>query len=41
MNPELIVAELEETYPDHLQESTDGAEYGLGWCDTRDLLREI
>lgn len=41
MNPELIVAELEETYLEHRQKGADGAKHGLGWQDTTHILREI
>jgi len=31
----------EETHLDHCEQDVDGAKNGLGWRDTRDLLREI
>ena len=42
MNLECLIAEVEkETHLDHREKDADGAKNGLGWCDTRDLLREI
>ena len=41
VNPKLAVTGSEATYPYHRQEGTDGAKRSLGWCDTRDVLREI
>jgi len=41
VNPGLIIAESEETHPDHRQKGADGTEHGLCWCNTTDILREI
>ena len=30
-----------ETHSDYCEDDADGAENGLGWRDTRDLLREV
>ena len=31
----------EETHLEHCEENADGAKNSFGWCNTRDLLREI
>jgi len=40
VNLERLIAE-EKMYLDHGEKDADGAKSGLGWCDARDLLREI
>jgi len=40
MSLDCLIAE-EEAYLDHCEEDTSGTKNSLGWCDTRDLLREI
>ena len=41
MNLESLIAERNETHPDHGEKDGDGAKGGLRWCDARNLLREI
>jgi len=41
VNPENLIAGEGETYPDHCEKSANGAKSSFGWCDARDLLREI
>ena len=41
MNSKHLIAEEEEAYLDHSEKDADGCKDGLGWCDARDLLREI
>ena len=41
MNMKLSVVGDKDTYLNHGEEDTDGAEDRLGWGDTGDLLREV
>jgi len=41
VNLERVVAEEEETDLEHCKKNADGTKGSVGWCDARDLLREI
>ena len=41
MNLGRLITEEESAYLDHREKDADGSKSGLGWCDARDLLREI
>ena len=41
MNLRCTIGEEEKAHHDHCWKNTDGAKYGLGWCRTRGLLREV
>jgi len=41
VNLEHHIAEEEETHPYHCEKSANGTKNSLGWCDARELFREI